>query len=175
VVVTGLDLGRADYPSWSPDGAWIAFFARGRIYKLRPGSQMPPVVVRDDALQGQVRWSRTGRIVYLSREGLIVTDDAGENTSVIYASPVELWDWSADGAEVLAIRQGANRTLELVAIAPADKRVRLIADVGRMPVTPEPFGYQNPIRQLATSPDGRSLIFSYLQPDSQIWMMEERN
>ncbi|MGH9387251.1 MAG: protein kinase domain-containing protein [Vicinamibacterales bacterium] len=175
VVLTTPDLGRTDYAAWSPDGTWIAFFARSRIYKLRPGQQTPPVVVRDDAVQGQVRWSRTGRIVYLSRGGLTVTDESGQTVSVIHTSPLELWDWSPDGSEVFAMRQGANRKLELIAIATASKDVRVIGEVGRMPVTPEPFGYQNSIRQLAASPDGRSVIFSYLQPDSQIWMMEEMN
>jgi Tol biopolymer transport system component len=174
VVLTTPEVGRSDFATWSPDGTWIAFFAQNRIYKLRPGSQAAPVVVRDDAVQGQVRWSRSGNIVYLAREGLTVTDDSGQTASVIHSSPLELWDWSADGSEILALRQGAGRKLELIAIAPSTKNVRLIAGAGRMPVTPEPAGYQNTIRQLATSPDGRSVIFSYLQPDSQIWMMEQK-
>jgi hypothetical protein len=35
------------------------------------------------------------------------------------------------------------------------------------------MGYLGTIRQLAIGPDGTRAAFAYLQPDSQIWMMEE--
>ena len=62
--------------------------------------------------------------------------------------------------------------MELFTLDPKDSHIRVLADLGQKPVTPEPMGYSNPIRSLAISPDGTRAAFAYLQPDSKIWMLE---
>jgi len=55
---------------------------------------------------------------------------------------------------------------------PLSGGTRIVMDLGRIPVSPEPIGYLDTIRQLAMAPDGTRAVLAYLQPDSQIWMLE---
>ena len=103
----------------------------------------------------------------------MITDASGVTSRLVWTERLLQWDWSVDGSAIYAIREADGRRLELVVIDPASRGLRVVADLGRMPVTPEPIGYSDTIRQLAMSPDGRQAVFAYLHPDSQIWMMEE--
>ncbi len=144
--------------------------------KLRPGSRGPAVRLRDDANStggaACVRWGRSGQILYPSKKGLAVTDEAGTSARVVGGEELLVWDWSPDGALIYAIREGSGRRMDLIAIDAKSGAVRVVADLGRKPVTPEPIGYRDPIRSLAVSPDGKRAVYAYLQPDSQIWMMD---
>lgn len=166
---------RSDSPTWSPDSNWVAFASEGGLWKVRPGSRERPVKVRDDlsSRSRMVRWSRSGELLYASKDGVSVTDATGAQSRVITDEPLLVWDWSADGSQIYAIREGSARRMELITIDRKSGQTRLIAGLGRIPVSPEPIGYASPIRSLAVSPDGKRAVFAYLQPDSQIWMMEQ--
>lgn len=175
---------RKDSPAWSPDAGWVAFVTRNEIRKVRAGSRDPSVLVRSDlgstaVVAGggysarTVHWSRRGQILYNSKEGLTLTDETGAEAKVVTKEISLVWDWSADGKLIYAIREIAGRQMELVTIDPGSGELRTVAPLGRYPVSPAPTGYGNPIRQLAVAPDGKSAVFAYLQPNSQIWMMEQ--
>jgi Tol biopolymer transport system component len=168
---------RKDFPVWSPDGNWIAFSIGNELRKVRAGSGDDPILLRNDvarlALSGAVRWSRADQLLYFSTDGLTVTDANGAQVHVVTRERLGSWDWSPDGKAIYAIREQKGRALELISIDPLSGQSRVVAPLGRRPVSPEPVGYADTIRQLAVAPDGKSAVFAYLQPDSQIWMMEQ--
>ncbi|MEP7380901.1 MAG: amidohydrolase family protein [Gemmatimonadota bacterium] len=68
-VASGQDTDGAFYPSWSPDGAWIAYVTwndleGGDVYKVRADGSAPPVrLTRAKAFYEKVAWAPDGRIV----------------------------------------------------------------------------------------------------------------
>ena len=45
-------------------------------------------------------------------------------------------------------------------------------NLGRIPVTPDPMGYALTIRSLRVSPNGKRLALGYLNPRSDIYILE---
>ena len=170
------DPSRKDNPVWSPDGDWIAYTANGALRKIHPGSRGAPVRLRDDARSASIsyiRWSRKGQILYASKDGLAITDGTGSTVRVVSSERLLAWDWSPDGSRIYAIREEPARRMVLITIDPQSGQTRPVMDLGRRPVSPEPVGYNDTIRSLAVSPDGKRAVFGYLQPDSHIWVREE--
>ncbi len=158
----------------------MAFVTGNELRKVRAGSRDNSVLLRSDAAaqavfnsRRYVRWSRRGELLYGSAQGLTITDENGAQANVVTKEPLLAWDWSPDGKLIYAIRETAGREMELFTIDPSSGESRRVAPLGRRPVTPDPIGYPDTIRQLAVAPDGKSAVYAYLQPDSQIWMMEQ--
>jgi hypothetical protein len=53
----------ARYPFWSPDGAYLGFFARGRLKKIAPGGGPPQTICDAVNIRGAA-WNRDGVILF---------------------------------------------------------------------------------------------------------------
>ena len=173
VRVDSTSVARQDFPAWSPDSNWLVFSSQGAILKVRVGSGTPALRLRDDAVWGDIRWSRAGQILYRSREGVTVMNDDGTEPRVISSERLLTYDWAPDGARVFATRESDQRQLDLITINPKTRLVQVVAALGLAAVSPEPTGYPSTIRALAISPDGKRAAFAFLHPESDIWMLEQ--
>ena len=119
-----------------------------------------------------VRWSVANELLYNCEQGLCVTDPDGKAMRVVLPAKPLAATWSADGTFVYVLKEGASRRMQLVTVHAKTGAQSVLADLGAVPLTPEPAGYLDTIRSLVLSPDGKRLAFGYLQPDSHIWMLE---
>ena len=100
-----------DWPSWSPDGAWVLFDQAGDprgLAKMRVGARTSPEVVTSDLVpvSGGGQWAPDGAwIAYNGRGGLSVVSPDGKSTRVLHEQTWMAFGWSADSQRLYGIRQ----------------------------------------------------------------------
>ena len=160
-----------DRPSWSPDGAWIAYDSPVRgvvtIKKIRVGSTDPPIELGRHECVPQ--WSPAGSSILCAapHEGLLVlaADGKGERSlGTEYTPPAA---WSQDGNAIYAIRKSGERR-ELVQIAVSSGAVRKIVEIPPDLTLP---GFHDP-PSFSMAPDGKSLAGISRDDLGDIWILE---
>jgi len=167
---------REDSPAWSPDGSWIVFRRGNRLLKALASGGTAPTLLADDAaanFSAAPQWLPDGRVVvYLARDGFREVPADGGPTRLISTERPAVWDLTPDGRQIYAIREGPRRAIDLVAIDVASGEVREMLSLGQAPVSPEFGGWYDSLRAMRISPDGTRLIYAYLNPEADIWILD---
>jgi Tol biopolymer transport system component len=166
-------------PSWSPDGAWIAYYGvhdgRFAILKTRVGASAPPELVVYVSRNFPPRWSPRGDLIaYRDGDALRVVGPDGSQARTISNRLWETYGWSADGQSVLGITFDAARRLQL-------RRVDLRGSetvVGDLGPVPPAFDLADSFNEFAyrgfsLHPNGKSFLTSVLKMRMQIYIMKD--
>lgn len=164
--------GYQDFPSWSPDGEWIAFSqwseGRWRLMKMRVGTTGPPEELRSDGVASAApRWSPDGAwITWETVDAFMLVSPDGAGARQVDAPPWLVHTWAADGSELYGIAETAGRRLELSAVNIRTGRERRISDLGASPPV------NNPVKGLSFSAARRSLLTGLVRMRGDIWILE---
>jgi Tol biopolymer transport system component len=160
-------------PTWSPDGQWVAFAEwrgeRWDLAKVRFGSGELPVVLRSDGVpNAQPNWSPKGDwITWETDDGIVlVSPDGKQEKRLSEAAQWLVHDWSPDGAAIIGIGETENRHLVLLSLDVSSGRQRVVADLGPSPPV------NNPVQGFSVSPDGRSVLASFVRMRGDLWLLE---
>lgn len=135
--------GSDEYPTWSPDGQWIAFVGgdgkREDVYLVRAdGSDLTRVTGNAGTSYGPPVWSPDGRSLGYTVTGrtgwpsIHVSGRDGRSDRVVLPERDNVWvsleDWSPDGQTLLFVRDDSTEGghIALWAMTPAGARERLL-------------------------------------------------
>ncbi len=159
-------------PRWSPDGNWIIYVYQNGSYgisKVRVDGSVPPI----DLIQVDMFYppypSPDGKyILYQTNKGLHIMTSDGTNQQLISAGLWHSSGWSNDGMKIFGVKQSGDRHLLVVEVALADKKERIISDLG-----PAPLIVSNtPMIGFSLAADGKSFVTSRFISSSELWMLE---
>ena len=83
-----------------------------------------------------------------------------------------LWDLSPDGRLIVAMFEREKRSLDLASIDVATGAIRTLRSLGQRPVSPDFTNYPDNLRAMRISPDGTRLMYAYLKPEADIWILQ---
>jgi Tol biopolymer transport system component len=167
-----------DWPSWSPDGAWIAYSQGGRpdrsevgiLAKMRVGSRTPPEIVTSDILPltGRAVWAPDGAwIAYNGHGGLSIVSPDGKSTRVLHEQTWMAFTWSADSQRVYGLRQSddfKHLTFTSIDVRSGTEHV-LGRDFMPLPVS------EQPVRGL-TRVSPTTFLAAIVKVRSDVWLLE---
>jgi Tol biopolymer transport system component len=165
-----------DWPSWSPDGSWIAYAQAGTpdnpsqaLVKMHVGARTPPETVASDMVPySGAQWSPDGAwLAYNGRSGLSLASPDGKSTRVLREQSWMAFTWSADSQRLFGIRQSDDfRHLTFTSVDTHSGVERVLGpDVMALPISPQPvrgFTRTSPTRFLA----------SIVKVRSDVWLLE---
>jgi Tol biopolymer transport system component len=165
-----------DLPSWSPDGAWIAFgkdsggvVGKWSLVKMRIGAKAAPeTIVSDIVPLSPVKWSPNGAwIAYNGHGGLSLVSPDGQSTRTLYDEPLIAFAWSEDNRRLYGIRQSDDyKHLTFTSIDVESRSETVISqDFMAMPVAAQP------VRGFARV-SARSFMTSIVHVSSDIWLLD---
>jgi Tol biopolymer transport system component len=154
--------------SWSPDGNWIAWIhGTGGKYvlaKAKVGEGVPITLKANasGAYANAPKWSPDGQwITFDSLNGCYVISADGKNSRKTSDDSNVLQLWSKDGKVLYYLKEPAA-TVKLFKIDFATGKQQEISDLGIL----------WDIRGASLSPDGKSIMSSFAQVTSDIWLLE---
>jgi len=168
--------------TWSPDGAWIAFYGakdgRFTVSKARVGGNSAPDLITYTSEPQPVRWSPDGAwIAYRDGQQLLLVSPDGKQKRAVSMHRWETYGWSKDGATLYGIFVDERRHMILGSIQVASARESKIADYGLTGGEVD-FGSLQadfPYRGFSLNPDGKSFLTSVYRAKSQIYLLRDFN
>ncbi|HUL74496.1 MAG TPA: CehA/McbA family metallohydrolase [Vicinamibacterales bacterium] len=143
-----------DHPTWSPDGAWIAFAMQGDIWKIPAKGGDAVALTHGPAYYFEPQWSPDGRSIALTMDTDgnldvgVVSADGGAVTRLTDAREVDLEPaWSRDNQDLYFVSARGGRGFDIYKVRVADRSVA--------PVVTDPGDQVQP----AVSPDGTTLAY----------------
>ena len=134
-----------DSPSWSPDGAWVAYDqgTPTSLCKMRVGARTPPEAITTDNMPyAAPQWSPDGAwIAYNGHSGLSLVSPDGKSTRVLREQTWLGFAWSVDSQRLIGIRQSddaTHLTFTSVDVRSGVERV-LGANVMPLPISSQPL------------------------------------
>jgi serine/threonine protein kinase len=176
-----------DAPSWSPDGAWLAFVVgmnngQAHLMKGRIGTSELITLSREVLQFSRPEWSPDGRqILFASNDGLALIGADGGTPRVISE---EIWfahTWSADSRAVYGLREAAvDRHFMLAAIDVATGVERVInPDIGIIPPANQPirgltrFGKDAVVTSIARARSDIFMLEGFAPPKGMLTQLRE--
>ena len=169
-----------DSPSWSPDGAWIAYEGgaggaapgvkpTSSLVKMRVGARTPAEVITSDNIPySGPQWSPDGGwIAYNGRGGLSLVSPDGKSMRVLREQTWLAFTWSADGQRLFGLRLSddfKHLTFTSVDIRSGAEHV-LGPDVMPLPTSSQP------VRGL-TRVSPTTFLASIVKVRSNVWLLE---
>jgi Tol biopolymer transport system component len=164
-------------PTWSPDGNWIAYCSmRSGKYALMKapadGSGAPALIRLDAGVRPA--WSPRGDVIAtLNGDGIGLVNADGSAARTVGAGRWLTATWSKHGDVLFGLRRSPQQRLELAMLDPRSGNVSVRADLGSWPAA---FSYAaamdlDPIRGASISADGKTLLTSVLNVDSDLWLL----
>ena len=162
-------------PSWSSDGNWIYFLHQKesfRVSKVRVDGSSPPIdLIKVDMYHPPYPSPDGSLVCYQTSEGLHTMTSDGKNQQLIARGIWQSNGWSKDGAKIVGVKHSEDRHLLVVEVTLADKKERIISDLGPAPLILS----STPMVGFSLSPDGKSFVTSLYHASSELWMLENFN
>jgi Tol biopolymer transport system component len=160
-------------PTWSPDGAWIAYtsveVSGAGLFKIASGGGGKPVTIIPAGGGGptvvRAQWSPRGDwIVWTGKRGLEVASPDGSRRELLSDETgwQQVQGFSKDGATVFAIRSNQARHLVVESFDIATKREKLVLDIGP----------QVGMHSFSLAPDGKSFLTTLSRQSGDIWILD---
>jgi Tol biopolymer transport system component len=163
-----------DWPSWSPDGAWVAYAQAEQSHwvlsKMRFGARTEPETVIGDLTPfSPVQWSPDNRwIAYNSDNGLSLVSPDGKETRLLREQSWMAFTWSADSQRLYGIRLSDD--YQHLTFTSVDVRTRAEHVLGP-DFLPLPLASRVVRGMTRTSPT--TFIASIVKVRSDVWLLED--
>ena len=156
-------------PTWSGDGAWIAFLqnvnGHWSLVKARSGGGDRPVVLRDRCTPTHPKWNHhNNQIACTTAEGLSLVSDDGKESIVVSPGRWLIYGWSNDDKMLYGIKQLADGRRMVASVDPETRVEKTIGDLP-LPVAAE-------VRAFSMAADGKSFATSFSRPGGDIWVLQ---
>jgi Tol biopolymer transport system component len=161
-------------PSWSPDGAWIAYrrqrAGKWELAKAPFGGGTPVVLVEDVATSGvgggPVPWSPSGDWIAFRKvePGLYLVSPDSKRTRQLTSYTPAVYDFSKDGADFYSVHRLPDRSWAVTLVEVASGKERKTVELAILPAAN--------LAGFSLHPDGTRFATGLGVPKSDIWLLD---